>query len=100
MQATLSKAFLGLALLAAAAGAYRWGERTVPQRAAAAPAVDERCVEGALLVHDVRWAAACMQLHERGEGDGMPDCHLPDAEAARLNALLAESEQRCRAEAK
>src|SRR5687768_7092027 len=100
MQATMSKAFLALAVLAAGAGAYRWGELSSPQRAAALPVVDERCVEGALLVHDVRWAAACMQLHERGEGDGMPDCHLPDAEAARVNALLAESEQRCRAETK
>lgn len=60
----------------------------------------EHCVEHAHLVHDVRWAAACMQRAQQGEGDGIADCDLPGADAARLNALLDEAEQRCVAESR
>ena len=89
----------------------------------------ENCMEGALLFHDVRWAAACMMLAEQDEArhgacledpvitgnpelgtaycdrtfghvDGSPECELPDARAKRLYGLLGDDEQKCKAEAK
>lgn len=57
------------------------------------------CVEGALMVHDVRWAAACSAQAERGLSDGHAECELPPAEAERLNLLLQQAERKCQAEA-
>ena len=57
------------------------------------------CEEGALMLHDVRWAAACSALSERGLSDGHAECELPPAEAERLNRLLQQAEQKCQAEA-
>jgi len=57
------------------------------------------CAEGALMVHDVRWAAACSVLAERGLSDGHAECELPPLEAERLNRLLQQAEQKCQAEA-
>ena len=57
------------------------------------------CAEGALMVHDVRWAASCSVLAERGLSDGHAECELPPAEAERLNRLLLQAEQKCQAEA-
>jgi hypothetical protein len=57
------------------------------------------CAEGALMVHDVRWAAACSALAERGLSDGHAECELPPGEAERLNRLLQQAEQKCQAEA-
>jgi hypothetical protein len=87
----------------------------------------EHCAQGALLFHDVRWAAACMVLADEdmrkhasclsnasivghpqlgpgycdatfGQTDGSPDCDLPNAQAANLYALLQEAERKCMAE--
>jgi len=61
----------------------------------------EHCSESAALVHDVRWAAACMALAEHDPAhDGAADCELPPAQAGRLNSLLQEADRRCLAEAK
>ena len=57
------------------------------------------CAEGALMLHDVRWAAACSVLAERGLSDGHAECELPPLEAERLNRLLQQAEQKCQAEA-
>jgi hypothetical protein len=57
------------------------------------------CVEGALMVHDVRWAASCSVQAERGLSDGHAECELPPAEAERLNRLLQQAERKCQAEA-
>lgn len=58
------------------------------------------CGESAMLLHDVRWAAACMLLAEQDDTrDGSTDCELPPAHAARLNELFNRAEQRCLAEA-
>lgn len=70
-----------------------------PQRTTAQLAAQDRCVEGALLFHDVRWAVACTRLAEHGDSDGHADCELPPAESDRLNRLLQQAEQRCMAEA-
>jgi hypothetical protein len=64
----------------------------------------ERCLEQVTTVHDVYWAAACMQSAERAvaqgrEGDDAPDCTLPSERAGPLNAARAEADQRCMAEA-
>jgi hypothetical protein len=75
----------------------RDGAATLPlaQRAAL-----EHCSESAALVHDVRWAAACMALAEHDPAhDGAADCELPTEQAGRLNALLQEADRRCLAEA-
>jgi hypothetical protein len=115
--------------------AYRWmawapeSEKPIPQPASAAQRVElQQCTEAAYMVHDVRWAAACMavaeetdvlhaacvndpavsgdpQLGERycdrkyGVSDGSAECTLPDARAAVLDALLADAERKCRAQA-
>lgn len=86
---------------AVGSGIYLWpaGESPAP----AAPvdlARQAHCVDHALLVHDVRWAAACMQLAQQGQGDGIADCDLPNAEAGRLYALLQEAEQHCTIDAR
>lgn len=57
------------------------------------------CAEGALMSHDVRWAAACSVMAEHGLSDGHAECELPPAEAGRLNRLLEQAEKKCQAEA-
>lgn len=81
------------------------------------------CREHATMVHDVRWAAACVShaqghssrradcVRQRGPqaeaecdmllgpADDSPDCMLPHDRAARLNAALAAAEGRCVQEA-
>lgn len=54
------------------------------------------CTEGTFLEHEVRWAAACMDLAARGQGDGIADCELPDALAGRLYELLRQGDEACR----
>ena len=59
------------------------------------------CQEAARMVYDVHWAAACMaHANQAGTGnsDGHPECDLPDARAAVVNAWLNEAERRCTAE--
>jgi hypothetical protein len=62
-------------------------------------ASQELCLEGALLYHDVRWAYVCTTLAERGQGDGHPECELPEAEATRLSSWLQQADQKCMSEA-
>jgi hypothetical protein len=95
-------AALAIACLVAALAAVLWRPGRGP--AVTASAVDyarqEHCMEAANLVHDVRWAAACMQLAQQGEGDGIADCELPNGQAGALYALLQQAEQRCVAESR
>jgi hypothetical protein len=56
------------------------------------PAIVEHCRRAAELLYDVSWAAACMKTP-----DDSTDCTLPDAQAAKVNALLATEEARCMA---
>ena len=60
----------------------------------------ERCVAGAVLFNDVRWAVVCQALADKGQGDGFADCELPDTLAAPLYASLQQEERMCAAEAK
>jgi hypothetical protein len=62
-----------------------------PMVANSPPAVVEHCKHAAELLYDVHWAAQCFKL-----GD-MNDCMLPDAHAARVNAILVTEEARCMA---
>ena len=50
----------------------------------------EHCQRAAELLYDISWAAAC-----RKTADDSTDCMLPDAEAARVNAILGAEESRC-----
>jgi hypothetical protein len=132
----LKMAVLAAALIVLAALAYRF---VVPQtgwrhasQEAVSPAqrvVLEQCTEAAYMFHDVRWAAACMDVAEQDEAlhaaclndadimgdpqlgkrycdsrfglsDGSAECTLPDARAGPLDALLADAEQKCHAEAR
>jgi hypothetical protein len=132
----LRTAMLAAALIVLAALAYRFaapltGWRNAP-RAAVSPAQRvalEQCTEAAYMFHDVRWAAACMDVAEQNEAlhaaclndadivgnpqlgqrycdtvfglsDGSAECTLPDARAAPLDALLMDAEQKCRAESR
>ena len=54
------------------------------------------------MFYDVKWAAACMaQVGQAssGQADGHPECDLPEAQAAAINAWLNEAEAQCKAEA-
>jgi hypothetical protein len=130
----LSTAISTVALLAGA-GAALYFTSTRPLPGPAAPdaatgsvrAAIEQCAEAAQIVHDVRWAAACMVLAEQdrarhaaclenpdiignpklskaycdrtfAQSDGSADCTLPDERAASLLALLTAAEQRCAVE--
>src|SRR6185295_13298760 len=135
MHQSLKTPLFAAMLLAGAALLYRDtvtvpGERAVtpmpsgPQRLAL-----ERCEEHVLMVHDVRWAAACVALAEQiearhaqcladpaivgnpqfgkdycnrtlAEADGSAECTLPPARAALLNAILREDEEKCAVEAR
>ena len=70
-----------------------------PQLTQAQRAVQDQCVEGALLFHDVLWAASCARLAEQGASDGHAECELPPAESDRLHRQLQQAEQRCWQEA-
>jgi hypothetical protein len=132
----LKMAVLAAALIVLAAIAYRFVAPLTSWRHAAEQAVSpaqrvalEQCTEAAYMFHDVRWAAACMDVAERDEAlhaacmndadvmgdpqlgqsycdtmfglsDGSAECTLPDARAAPLDALLMDAEQTCRAEAR
>ena len=63
----------------------------------AGPRADvERCMEQVATVHDVYWAAACMQAAQAaGVQDDLPDCTLPPERAGPLNAARAADDQRC-----
>lgn len=118
-----------LVVAAAAIAVLGWvDERPLPSPfaqpdQAARKAAYAHCSEGAVLFHDVRWAAACMVLAERhaaclrddavrsnaqlgsdycertfGSGDGMPECELPQEAAAALNGLLRQADRQCLAE--
>ena len=89
----------------------------------------EGCEKHVLMVHDVRWAAACMVLAEQEEArharcladpaivgnpqlgkdycnrafaevDGSAECTLPPERAAPLNAILQDEEEKCAVEAR
>jgi hypothetical protein len=89
----------------------------------------EQCGEAAVLLHDVSWASACMLVAQEadarhaeclrdplimnnsqlgkahcdkhhGPQDDSPECTLPLARAAVLNASLKDAEDKCLAEAK
>lgn len=99
------------------------------ERAAARQPELEQCGEAALLIHDVHWASACMLLAKEvearhaaclrdplvmdnpqlgkahcdrtfGDQDDSPECMLPPARAATLNASLKDAEDRCLAQVK
>lgn len=127
----LAIAAAAVVLAAAALSLHRAGpaapELPAPRTVAQNRSELEHCTQGALLFHDVRWAAACMVLAEQhkrkhaacvsnpsitgnqqlGQGycdatfeelDGSPDCDLPNAHAANLYALLQEAERKCMVE--
>ncbi|MEJ6023658.1 hypothetical protein [Ramlibacter sp. PS4R-6] len=83
------------ALVAAAGGTFAWFRPApappapLPVVAHSPPAVLEHCRRAAELLYDVHWAAACFK------NDGDNDCMLPDAQAAKVNAILATEEARC-----
>jgi hypothetical protein len=81
-------------LLAAAGLALAWMLARPTDAPAAKPAAValEHCRRAAELLYEVSWAAACMKTT-----DESTDCTLPDAEAAKVNALLASEEARCMA---
>jgi hypothetical protein len=90
------KLFLAVAAPVAAAGAVcAWFLLTParPQLAMSPPAVVEHCKRAAELLYDVSWAAACFKV----QGDDDNECMLPDAQAAKVNAILAAEEARCMA---
>ena len=53
-------------------------------------AIVEHCKRAAELLYDISWAAACLKT-----ADDSADCMLPDAQAAKVNAILAAEEARC-----
>jgi hypothetical protein len=81
------------ASLAAAGAACAWFLLPSDARpvANAPPAVVEHCKRAAELLYDVHWAAACSRT------DDSNDCMLPDAQAAKVNSILAAEENRCMA---
>jgi hypothetical protein len=135
MHQSLKMPLIAVVLLAGVAVLFRAavpvpGERAVtvmssgPQRLAL-----ERCEKHVLMVHDVRWAAACMVLAEQeeaqhaqcladpaivgspqlgkdycnrafAEADGSAECTLPPERAAPLNAILQDEEDKCAVEAR
>jgi hypothetical protein len=89
------KLFLAVAAPVAVAGAaHAWFllAPARPQAALSPPAVVEHCKRAAELLYDVSWAAACF----KAQGDDN-ECMLPDAQAAKVNAILAAEEARCMA---
>jgi hypothetical protein len=93
---TLPKAALALSLVivlgVVAAGMHR-GARAPPAKVAALPVVDGvmPCRYHVMIIHDVHWAAACMN-HSADEG---PECMLPPERAEVLNKAQEEAERFC-----
>lgn len=79
------------AAAAAIGAAFAWHFlRPAPVHVAGSPsAVVEHCRRSAELLYEVHWAAACFKRQDAN------DCMLPDAQAARVNAILAAEEARC-----
>src|SRR4051812_49402192 len=94
MDRRLKLSFAVAATVVAAGGACAWIflPRAVPV-AMSPPAVVEHCRRAAELLYDVHWAAACF----KSQSDDDNDCMLPDAQAAKVNAILAAEEARCMA---
>jgi hypothetical protein len=79
--------------LCAAVAACAWIFLKPRPFASRAPvAVVEHCRRAAELLYDVSWAAACLKT-----ADDSTDCTLPDAQAAKVNSILAAEEARCMA---
>src|SRR3954468_2299822 len=93
MKRRLTLSIAVAALVAAAGGACAWVFlKPQPQTVAAAPpAIVEHCRRAAELLYDAHWAAACFKSDQDNE------CMLPDAQAAKVNAILASEEARCMA---
>jgi hypothetical protein len=80
-------------LCAAAAGVGGWMLLKPQAATVRAPiAVVEHCKRAAELLYDISWAAACLKT-----ADDSTDCTLPDAQAAKVNSILAAEESRCMA---
>lgn len=85
--------------------------------------VMEQCQQAARLLYDIHWASACMVSANHADAqhamclrdpavkdkahcdqfdrtDSAPDCTLPGARAAPINAMLRDAEARCLVEAK
>jgi hypothetical protein len=74
-----------------AAGAVSAWWLLQPREVPVPVAIVEHCKRAAELLYDVSWAAACLKTD-----DPSVDCMLPDTQAARVNAILAAEEARCR----
>jgi hypothetical protein len=72
--------------------AYALRPRNPPVAPRAPLAIVEHCKRAAELLYDISWAAACLKT-----ADDSTDCTLPDALAAKVNAVLANEEARCMA---
>jgi myo-inositol catabolism protein IolC len=83
---------IALAAPLAAAGMLSAWWLSRPHELPARPPVTivEHCRRAAELLYDISWAAACLQT-----SDDSPECTLPDAQAAKVNAILAAEEARC-----
>jgi len=79
------------ALVLAAAGSAWLKQQPRPAVIAAPAPVLEHCHRAAELLYEVSWAAACHALKDEN------DCMLPEAQAARVNALLETELARCMA---
>lgn len=107
MDRRLKLQFVAAAGIAAVAAACAWSLATpaapsapratraslaavaAPKVAGSPPALVEHCRRAAELLYDVHWAAACFQINDGN------DCMLPDAQAAKVNAILESEESRC-----
>lgn len=84
-------ASLVLVPLAAVGAVSAWWQLRPREAPAPVPvAIVEQCKRAAELLYDVTWAAACLKT-----SDDSVDCMLPDAQAARVNAILGSEEARC-----
>ena len=83
-----------LAAISAACVYALLAPRDPPAWLRAPPGVAEYCNRAAELLYDVSWAAACSKTP-----DDSNDCTLPNAQAAKVNSILASEEARCIAEA-
>lgn len=88
---SISLAAAGTALAATACAWALMQRQQQPAVAQAPVAVIEHCKRAAELLYDVNWAAACFRA------DAENDCTLPDADAAKVNAILSAEESRCMA---
>lgn len=82
---------VGAPLAAAAALGGAWLQRAGSPAVPAQPVVIEHCHRAAELLYEISWAAACHALQDEN------DCMLPEAQAARVNALLDSERLRCMA---